>query len=281
MSIKGKLVLVCGATGHQGGAVADHLLKAGAQVRALTRDPDQDDAKALEQRGAELVEGDLDDRDSLDRALNGAWGAYSVQPNIGFENEVRQGKAFADAAKAAGVEHFVYSSVGGAERDSGIPHFESKWKVEQHVRGSGLSHTILRPVFFMENWLEFTGEQIRGGALPQPLGPDTRLQQIATTDIGGFARQAFENPVAWRGRAVELAGDELTMRDTAAAFSRALDRPVEFSQMSWDDFEDLMGEEMAAMYRWFENEGYEADIESLRQERPELKTLDQFLKDTL
>lgn len=163
----GRLVLVSGATGQQGGAVARSLLGRGFAVRALTRDTDKEAAKELADLGAEVVKGDLEDRPSVERALDGVRGVFSVQQffEAGYEGEVRQGVQLADRAKAAGVEHYVYSSVGSAHRETGIPHFESKWEVEEHVRASGVPYTVLRPVFFMQNW-EWSREPILGGTLP-------------------------------------------------------------------------------------------------------------------
>src|SRR5215204_4627383 len=154
-----RLIVVCGATGKQGGAVARSLLERGFQVRALTRNPQKQEAQALADQGAEVAQGDMEDRSSMERSLEGAYGIFSVQNfwETGYDGEVQQGKTVADAAKAAGVEHLVYSSVGSAHRQTGIPHFESKWEVENHVREIGLPYTILRPVFFMQNW-----EMMRG-----------------------------------------------------------------------------------------------------------------------
>src|SRR5690625_1882813 len=148
-------IVVSGATGQQGGAVARHLLDHNFHVRALTRNPSQRAARELAGAGAEVTEGDFYDTESLSRALDGAYGAFSVQNSnkAGVKNEIRQGKAFAEAAKKAGVNHFVYSSVGAAEKETGIPHFDSKWEIEEYIRLLELPHTILRPVYFMTNWL--------------------------------------------------------------------------------------------------------------------------------
>jgi uncharacterized protein YbjT (DUF2867 family) len=274
-----RLILVCGATGSQGGAVARSLLDRGFRVRALTRDTQKAEAQALAERGAELVQGDMDDRSSVDRALEGAHGVFSVQNfwEAGYDREVRQGKAVADAAKAAGVGHFVYSSVGSAHRQTGIAHFDSKWEVEEHVRGLGLPHTVLRPAFFMQNW-EMMREPILGGTLPQPLDPGKPFQQVAVEDVGAFAAMAFEQPEGWIGREVELAGDERTMPEIAEAFGRVMGREVGYYQVPWEQFEERMGEEYAVMYRWFNDVGYEADIAALRQEHPGLIDLEGYLR---
>jgi len=139
--------LVVGATGKQGGAVARSLLNRGFRVRGLTRNPHKPEAQALAEQGAEVVQGDMDDRSDMDRVLEGTYGVFSVQNfwETGYDREVQQGKMVADAARAAGVAHFVYSSVGSAHRKTGIPHFESKWEVEEHVREIGLPFTIFRP----------------------------------------------------------------------------------------------------------------------------------------
>lgn len=271
-------ILVGGATGKQGGAVARHLLDRGFHVRALTRHPDQPAARALADRGAEIAQGDLGDRASLDRALAGAYGAFSVQNfyEAGYDNEIRQGKTFADAAQAAGVQHFVYSSVGGAERATGVPHFESKWRVEEYLRTLDLAATVLRPVFFMDNWLR-SKDAILGGQIAQPLSPGSSLQQIAVDDIGRFAALAFSHPDEWIGRAVEIAGDALTMTQVAQTFSRLLDREVKYVQVPWEAFEKQAGEELTLMYRWFESAGYQADIEALRKTCPQLSSLESFI----
>jgi uncharacterized protein YbjT (DUF2867 family) len=276
---EGRVILVSGATGQQGGAVSRSLLERGFAVRALTRDPEKAGARELADLGAEVVGGDLEDRASIERVLDGVHGVFSVQQfwEVGVEGEVRQGVQLADAAKAAGVEHIIYSSVGSAHRDTGIPHFDSKFEVEEHVRASGVPYTVIRPVFFMQNW-EFMREPILGGTLPQPLDPDKPFQMIDSWDIGVFAAMALEDPDKWIGRDVDLAGDELTMPEIAGTFSRVIGRDVDYFQVPWEGFEEQMGEEYAVMYRWFNDYGYEADIAGLREEHPGLVSLEQYLR---
>ena len=273
---EGFLILVSGATGQQGGSVAWSLLGRGFGVRALTRDPDKSEARELSDLGAEQVDGDLEDSSSIERVLDGVHGVFSVQQIMesGVEGEVRQGIQITDAAKAAGVEHYVYSSVGSAHRETGILHFESKWEVEEHVRRSGVPYTVLRSVFFMQNW-EFMREPILGGTLPQPLDPDKHFQMVAVEDIGVFGAMAFENPDEWVGREVDPAGDELTMPEIADTFSRVTGREVDYVQVPWEGLEEQMGEEYTVMYRWFNDYGYEADIPALRKEPQGLLSLEQ------
>lgn len=273
------LVLVTGATGKQGGAVAKHLLRRNFQVRALVRNPASSAAKLLADQNVEIVQGDFDDRESLERSIAGAYGVFSVQTftEDDFDLEVRQGNAIASVAKTAGVEHFVYSSVGSADRKTGVPHFDSKAKVEAYIKEIELHYTILRPVFLMENWEEFGRDSILSGTLAQPLKPETKLQQISVNDVGAFAAMAFEKPSEWIGRAVDIAGDEATMTETAAIFSRIIGRHVNYVQLPWEQFQQFAGEELTTMYRWFDSVGYSADISARRREYPDLMTLEQYL----
>src|ERR1022692_79780 len=275
-----KTILVTGATGQQGGAVARQLLKQPSfAVRALTRDPAKPAARALAQSGAEVIRGDLDDPAAVRRALEGAYGVFSVQNfmETGFDGEIKQGKHLADSAKAAGVQHFVYSSVVSADRHTGLAHFESKWQIEQHLGQGGLSHTILRPAFFMQNWHNYMREPILHGTLPLPLNPQTPLQQISVEDIGTFAALAFQNPSKWHGWTIELAGEELTMLRVVELLTRATGRPVRYVQVLWEQFQQNAGEEMTKMYRWFNDVGYHVDISALRKEEPNLATLEKVL----
>ena len=282
MSNSDKLIVVTGATGQQGGATAKHLLKQGWRVRALTRDVQGAAAQALAFAGAEVVAGNMDDRASLDQAFAGAYGVFSVQnfwlPDVGAAGEVRQGKIVADAAKAAAVRHFVYTSVGGAERKTGLSHFDSKWQIEEYVRSLGLPATILRPVFFMEN---LTSPMMgpRDGVLANALKPTTSLQMIAVEDIGFFAALAFARPQEFIGKAIELAGDSLTMPQVAETMTRVTGQPVQFVEVPLAQVA-AFSQETADMLAWFNDHGYEADIAGLRKLNPGLQTFETFLRKT-
>ena len=275
---KNKLILVTGATGHQGGAALRHLRERGFACRALTRDPGGPQARALVGQGLEIVRGDMEDPASLTRALDGVYGVYAVQSpyEAGVEAEIRQGINLVDAAKRSRISHFVYSSVAAAEQKTGIPHFESKFRIEEHLRGTGMHYTIVRPVFFMENFLGMR-EMIEDGTLASPLAADTRLQLIAVDDIGGVVATAFERSGKWQDRAFDLAGDELSMAELAQAFSRTSGREVQYRQVPWDEFEGRSGREMTTMYRWFQDVGYHVDIAAVRQEYPKLTPFDRWL----
>jgi uncharacterized protein YbjT (DUF2867 family) len=263
------LVLITGATGKQGGAVARQLLLAGARVRAMTRKPDSEPARALAARGAEVVRGDLDDPASVERALEGVWGTFAVQNTweAGVEKEEEQGKRFAELARRRNVQHFVYASVGSAHRKTGIPHFDNKGRIEETVRRLRFpSHVILRPVFFMENFLGPSfADGIRRGQLVIALAPTTKLQMIAVEDIGKIGRQAFLDHARLAGREIDLAGDELTMPEAARVLSAGLGRPVEFERQPIEQVR-AFSEDFALMLEWFDRVGYEADIAGLEQE---------------
>lgn len=276
-----RIIAVTGATGHQGGKVANSLLAQGWRVRVLTRDANKPAAQALANAGAEVVPGDMDKRLELEAAFKGVYGVFSVQnfwlPTVGYEGEIRQGKAVADAAKAANVKHLVYSSVGAAHRGMGQKHFESKWIIEQYIQSLGLPYTILRPVAFMENY-NWTRAHILSGTFQGfGLRPDKSLQLVATDDIGVFAELAFANPEQYLGKTIELAGDELTETQIAEVFSKVIDRPVKTlgPQMPQGA---APTEEQIAMFNFFNGVGYDADIPALRRLYPGLQNLEQFLR---
>jgi uncharacterized protein YbjT (DUF2867 family) len=279
-----KIVLVAGATGRQGGAVVRHMLEKGWKLRALTRNPGGPAAGELERRGVEVVQGDLDDPVSLECAVRGAHGVYSVQDywTIGARREVEQGRNLANAASKAEVAHFVYSSVGGAERNSGIDHWETKWEVEKHIRKLGLPATIFRPAAFMENYyIDQVEIGILKGKLMDPIRRDKKYQTIATDDIGAFVALAFERPESFVGLELEIAGSELTNPEAADVFSRVLGKPVVFRKLPMLMVRLVLGKEFYQMFDWFNNEGFRADIGGLRQRFPEvrLRTLEEWLRD--
>jgi len=262
-----KVVLITGATGRQGGATLRHLAKQGGfKLRAMTRKPDSDAAKAVAALGAELVTGDLNDAASLERAVAGAWGVFAVQNTweAGVEGEEEQGKRLAKIARDKGVQHFVYTSVGSANRKTGIPHFENKFRVEQTIKQLGFpSHVILRPVFFMENltspWF------LNGDKLVTALKPETKLQMVAVDDIGKFSAKAFTDAAKYKGAELEYAGDAVTMAEAAAAVSELTGKtityqpiPIAAVRANSDDF--------ALMLEWFDAVGYAADIPSLESQ---------------
>ncbi len=259
-------VLITGATGHQGGATLRHLARHGGfTLRALTRKPDSDAARALAALGAEVVAGDLDDEASLTRALDGAWGVYSVQNTweAGVEKEEVQGKRLAQLARDAQVQRFVYASVASADQATGIPHFDNKFRIEQTVQAAGFpSYAIVRPVFFMENLL--SPWSLAGDTLTMGLAPDTKLQMIAVDDIGRFGAKAFVDADTMHNVAFDIAGDAVTMTEAAAMLSPVAGKTVTYQQTPMAAVRQ-QSEDLALMIEWFERVGYSADIATQEQ----------------
>ncbi|WP_101295113.1 NmrA/HSCARG family protein [Halegenticoccus soli] len=261
-------VLVAGATGTQGGAVADHLLERGVEVHALTRNAGSDGAQLLARRGAEVVEGDMTDREALDPLVADVDGVYCVTTFFeagGVEAEVEQGVTMAEAAAAAEVDHFVLSSVAGADRDTGIPHFDSKYEVEERVRELDLPATIVRPVFFVQNF-EGMREAIEDGRLAMALRPRVPLQMVDVDNVGAIVAEAFGKPDEYVGEVFELASDELTLQAAAARFADVLGVEMAVEHVPIDGLRERRGEEMATMFEWFNERGYDVDLAALRRD---------------
>jgi uncharacterized protein YbjT (DUF2867 family) len=274
-----KVVLVTGATGNQGGATARHLLAAGWRVRALMRDDTARAAAALAAAGAELVRGNLDDRTSVEAAVRGAYGVYSVQSANG--NEIAQGKTVAAAAKAADVQHLVYSSVGGVESQNRF-YLEhgwgaiDKWQIEMHIRDLGVPATILRPGGFMEDFIS-PARFFQDGSLNVPWHDDLVMNLIATDDIGALAALAFAEPHGYLGTAMELAGDRLTAPRIVDALSRAAGRPIGHTRVPLDILWEH-SPEAAKVFTWANETYFGTDPVSLRKVYPGLMDFGTWLK---
>ena len=254
MNSADKIIAVTGATGQQGSATARHLLSAGWKVRALTRDLKKPAAVQLKKAGAELVYGDMDKPQDLKAAFKGVSGVFSVQnfwlPNVGSEGEVRQGKLVAQVALDAGVSHFVYSSAAAAHRGMGQAHFASKLEIEWYIKGLGLPATILRPVAFMDNFNWSRSSILSGVFRGMGLSPEKTIQLIA--------------------------GDELTEKQIAEAYSRVIGRPVILGSPIFNMAK--MTEEQRSAMTFFNSEAYTVDVVNCRKLYPSLLTFEQYLE---
>ncbi len=228
-------VLVFGATGQQGGSVANALLAAGWHVRALVREPSSDRSRALRRKDVEVVQGDLADLASMRGAMEGAHGVFSVQPSspggtVSDEDEVRFGIAIADLAVESGVKHLVYSS-GGAVGDepTGMGHFDSKARIEAHIRTLPITATVVRPVAFME-MLVMPGFGLDQGRFTFFAKPDQTIQLLAVEDIGKFVAAIFADPARFGGETFEIASDTVTGRDLETLFTEAAGRPITYAR---------------------------------------------------
>lgn len=285
MSRSEKTILVTGATGRQGGAVAARLLAGGWRVRALTRDAASAKARALADAGAEVAVGDLDDRDSLDRAAAGAWGVFSVHAGAyeggpyghDLDHEARAAAKLAAAAKDAGAAHIVHSSaVGiGGPLEPHMDMLQRKAAAERAIRDSGVPHTFLRPSSFMENTFDSVRE-LQDGALVTLLRADAFEPLIAADDIAAFAAIALADPGAHAGKAYELAGDDLTQLAKAALISRITGREVPYV-----DLATVPGVEVdpttAKTLALLNEHRVEVDVAALRRIHPGLLTFEQWL----
>jgi uncharacterized protein YbjT (DUF2867 family) len=268
---KSLTVLVTGATGKQGGAVARRLLERGHKVNAFTRNADSPAAKALAALGAHPVTGSLEDRATLDRALAGADAVFAMSTGFqaGMAAETKQGVTAADAAKAAGA-YLVYTSVGSADKKTGIAHFDSKYEVEKHISKIGVKASIVAPVYFMENAVAFGRDQLREGTYATPLTPGRKLAQVALADIAAFAVLAIENPDRFAGKRHDIAGDDVSGNDAVAILSRVTEKKFSYFQVPTEMIKKIMGDEGAKMYEWFERVGYTIDLASLKREFPDV-----------
>jgi uncharacterized protein YbjT (DUF2867 family) len=283
-------VLVIGATGQQGGAVARALLGRGRAVRGFVRDENKAAAQLLREAGASLACGDLDDPESIRAALSSVSGVFlaltmMTGPRVTLEGvaaEERRGKAVASLAAEAGIGHLVYSSIGGAGQHTGISFIESKTRIEEHIRTLGLPATVLRPASFMDNFAAFNRPALDGGELVISLAlrPQIRLPLVAIRDIGALAAIAFELPERYAGEHVHLAGDCLTGPQVADAFTRACGLPARFRQLPIGQLR-AFDPEVAKMFDWMDSgRASEPDLAALRAEHPGMFTLEDWLRAT-
>lgn len=280
--------LIFGATGNVGGATARELLERGWTVRAVTRNPDGKKAQALSALGAEVVQADMDDRQSLEAAFDGMTRALSVQNWMisGADGEARQGKLVADVASASGVEHLVYASAGTGEKGTGLAHFDSKVEVEAYMRELDVPVTIIRPGPFMELMTQKDFFPALGiwGVAPRVVGWDTPKPWVAVRDIGKAAANAFAAPDTWVRRDVDLIGDVRSLAECRKAFKNALGRKPFRIPLPTGLFSKMAGEELVAMWRWVAAWAREAGpdpfwerVEASRELVPEIEDVPAWL----
>ncbi len=265
-------IMVTGATGQQGGQVARRLLEKGHTVHAFTRKSSSPAAQSLQHLGARLVEGNFEDRTSLEKAMRGVEAVFAMSTpyEAGVETETREGIALVEAAKAVNLKHLVYTSVGSADQKTGIPHFESKFKVEQHIQKLGVPHTIIGPVFFMENLLSpWMLPQLKEGNLALAVPAARQLQTIALPDIANMAVLILENRDRFLGKRFDIASDERTGLEAAEILSRVSGRKIGYYAVPLELVRPT-NEDFALMFEWFDRVGYNTDLAALRRDYPEV-----------
>lgn len=267
-------VLVTGATGNQGGAVARKLLERGHRVRAFTRSGDSPAAVELVRLGAELAIGSFDDRESVERAARDTDSVYAMATpfEAGMEAEVRQGVKLFEAARAAGVEHLVYSSVASADEQTGIPHFETKAELERRLTDLVLPYTIVAPAAFMENLIApWALPGLQQGLLAVALPPDYRHQHVAVADLAAFVALVLEQRERFLGQRIEIASDAPSGIEQAALLSELSGRAITYVETSLDELRHYpAGEDTALMFEWFQRVGYSVDINALHHDHPDV-----------
>jgi uncharacterized protein YbjT (DUF2867 family) len=269
MGLSQRNVLVIGATGQQGGSLARLLLQNKHKVYALTRNRNARSSaiQDLENRGANIVEGNLDDSDSLQQVVKNIESIFLMGTPFedGIEGEIRRGRLVADIAKENKIQHLVYSSVVNADKNTGIPHFESKYKVEQYIDNLGIPYTIIGPTFFMENLLDPRLGALQQGQLALPLSPSTVLQQISVQNIAEFSAMVIESPERFLGKRIDIASDEVTGQKATEILSSVLNQEIKYTQIP------APNGDLARMFEWYEKVGTGIDITSLQQEYPAVK----------
>ena len=260
-------VLVSGATGNQGGAVVQALLESGHKVRALTRNPDSPRARQLAEQGVELIRGNFDDAESLGRALQGIDSFYLMgsPQEVGVEGEAKQGIKLANAAKTANVGHLVYGSVANADLNTGIPHFESKFRVERHITSLGIPFSISAPVYFMDNVIApWSIEGLKSGRIAQAMPADRSLQQVSVRNIGELVASLINRRESVFGESFDFAGDELSGEESAEILTRITGHEVSYETLPISVVKE-QSDDMAAMFAWFDRLGYNVNMPELHQ----------------
>jgi uncharacterized protein YbjT (DUF2867 family) len=265
-----KTIFVTGGTGNQGGAVARNLVQQGFTVKVLTRNIESPKSQNLKNLNIELINGDLNNTDTFREHLKDIYGIFSVQSfENGVDKEMNQGIALADLGKEINIKHFLYSSVFAANLNTGVPHMDSKFKIENHIRQIGLPFTILRPTSLYENFLiPQVKKGILKGKLVQPINRNTVQQYIASEDIGKAAAKIFQNNDNYLGKTIPLATEQLTMQEVADIFSKVLKKKIVYKKLPAFITKLFMGNSLFKMFKWM-NEKSVCSIEDVTLTRKE------------
>lgn len=278
-----KKVLITGITGQQGGALARHLLNQKVKLFGLTRNKNSEKSKALTSKGVSIIESDLDNPSSYESHLDNMDAVFLVQSfEQGKENEIIQGKKFIDRVKSKNVKHFIYSSVLGADLETGVPHFESKFELENHIKSSGIEYTILRPASFNENFLnpEIT-KRLEKGKLVMPLNKSVTQQFISTDDVGKIAAKVITNPKVYKNKVLSLATDEKQITEVAKLFGAAMNKEIKYQKLPGLITRLIMGKDLYKMFKYMNKNDFVVlkDIEPIKQEFEGLGNLENWIND--
>lgn len=277
-----KTIFVTGGTGNQGGAVARNLIEQDFTVKVLCRNIHSSKAQNLKSLGVELVEGDLDKPETYREHLKGVDGVFSVQTFVnGVEKEISQGKRLAKLSKEFNVKHFVYSSVLGADLHTGVPHFDSKFTIENYIREIELPFTIIRPASLYENFLiPQVKKGILKGKFEQPLNADTVQQYIAADDIGKAVSIIFSNSPQYLNKTIPLANAQMSTQETAAIFAEALNKKMVYKKLPAIIVRLFLGKNLYKMFTWLNDKNVcnPGDVEATNKELPETMSLKNWIE---
>jgi uncharacterized protein YbjT (DUF2867 family) len=279
--VKALDILVIGATGTQGGAVIRRLLEAGHEVRGLTRDPSSKSAVKLASQGVTLMKGDLDDAAAVETAMTGADGVYLVTDFFknGIAGEIRQGKLVADLCAKLGIKHLVHASVNGADRSSGVHHFDSKAEIERHIVALKIPATFLRPAVFFE---DLTDKKYfppaSWGMMPKLVGADRPVKWVSVEDIGVAATTVFSRRDEFLGKAIPLVGDEKSIAEARAIFARVRGKKPFALPMPTFLFRRFISLDLVLMWTWLATHSMDGDVATTRTVVPKPLDMETWLR---
>jgi uncharacterized protein YbjT (DUF2867 family) len=276
-----KTIFVTGATGHQGGAVARNLIRQGFHVKALTRNVSSAGAEKLRSQNIEIIQGDLNDPKTYKEHLKGIDGIFcALTFENGIEKEISQGIGLADLAKEYHIDQFIYSSGVGTDLHTGIPHWESKFKIENHIKGLNMPYTIIRPSSFYENFLiPQVKSRLLKGKLVTPANKDKVQQFISTEDVGKIAVSVFINPGKYLRKTISIAATQMSMENVAEIFSASWNKKVTYQKLPGLITRLAMGKNLYKMFRWVNNHDaiFIKDLDASEKEFPGLLDLEQWI----
>ena len=252
-----KQIFVTGITGNQGSAVARHLIDSGHKVTGLTRNANSEKAEHWKNQGVRIVEGNLNDSNTYQSEMKKSDAVYFVQSLQGKNSEIQQGKKFIDMVTSNNIKHLVYSSVLGADLNTGVPHFDSKYELEKYLISSNINYTILRPASFYENYLfPRVANDIKDGKFVSPLKKTCKQQIIGVDDIGKIAAQVIISPENYLNRTLSIATDEIQIGNLPQLFSEAIKRPVQYKKLPGFIVRLAMGRDLYKMIKYMNQNNF-------------------------
>lgn len=246
-----KQIFITGITGNQGGAVAKHQLEQNNSVVGLTRNANSEKAKQWKAQGVTVIEGNINNPDSFQSYLDQSDSVYLVQALQRKNKEILQGKQFIDSIKPESDTHLVYASVLGADLNTTVPHFESKFELENYIKSKKLNYTILRPASFYENHLfPRVVNDILKGKYISPLNKLCKQQMIGIDDIGKIATTVISNKEKYNNKTISIATDEWQIGKIPQVFSEAINKPVNYKKLPGFITRLAMGKDLSKMFKY-------------------------------